>query len=195
MFYKRAFTFIKVVIRLLNGKITVEHKEKLPEGNYILAAPHKTWWDPLVLAVACLPKEFTFMAKKELFKNKWFAKVLTKVNVFPVDRQKPGPSAIKIPVQRLKKTDLSLMIFPSGTRHSEELKGGIALIAKMSRVPIVPVIYEGPLTMKEVLLRKPMTVRFGDPISSATVTSDEEGREALAQTLNAAFEKLQQSGE
>lgn len=190
MFYKVAFSFIKGIFYILNGKIKVENKEKLPEGNYILAAPHKTWWDPLVLAIACLPKQFTFMAKKELFKNKFFSWVLDKVNVFPVDRKNPGPSAIKLPVQRLKKTDLSLMIFPSGTRHSEELKGGIALIAKMSRVPIVPAVYEGPLTIKDILLRHKMTIRFGDPIDTKTVTTDEAGREQLMEQLNEAFSEL-----
>ncbi len=52
-------------------------------------------------------------------------------------------------------------MFPSGTRHSSELKGGVALIAKMGRVPIVPSVYQGPLTLKELFKRKKVTVRFG----------------------------------
>lgn len=189
--YKAAFSFLKFLIYLLNGKIIVEDKDKLPEGNYILAAPHLTWWDPLVIGVAALPKEFTIMAKKELFKNPIFAWILKKVNVFGVDRKNPGPSAVKQPVKTLKNTDLSLMIFPSGTRHSSQLKGGIALIAKMAKVPIVPVVYEGPLSFKDVLKRKPMTIRFGTPIDTSDVKKlDEAGIREVGCRLNTAFETL-----
>lgn len=164
MFYKVVFTIVKGLIYLLNGKPQIENKEALPEGNYILAGPHKTWWDPLYLAISAEPKQFAFMAKKELFKNRLFAWVLDHLNVFGVDRQNPGPSAVKIPVKYLTKTDLGLIMFPSGTRYSDDLKGGIALIAKMAKVPIVPVVYSGPLTFKDLLCRKKVTVRFGEPI-------------------------------
>lgn len=191
MFYRAAFAFIKGLIYVINGKINVENKDKLPEGNYILAGPHRTFWDPLVFAIAAKPKEFTFMAKKELFKNRLFAWVLDKVNVFPVDRENPGPSAIKLPVKRLKNTDLSLIMFPSGTRHSDDMKGGIALIAKMAKVPIVPVVYEGPMTLKEVFLRHKMTVRFGDPIDTSDVKKlDEAGIKEVESRMTEAFKEL-----
>lgn len=196
MFYKGAFAFIKGVIYLINGKPIVENKDKLPEGNYILAGPHRTWWDPLVFAIAAEPKEFTFMAKKELFSNRLFAWVLDKVNVFPVDRDNPGPSAIKRPVKALKNSDLSLIMFPSGTRHSDDMKGGIALIAKMAKVPIVPVVYEGPLTMKDVFKRRKMTVRFGDPIDTSDVKKlDEAGIHEVEQRMVNAFNQLYSSKE
>lgn len=164
MFYKIAFGIVKGLMYLLNGKPQIENKDKLPTGNYIMAGPHKTWWDPLYFAIAGQPKEFAFMAKKELFKNRFFAWVLDHVNVFGVDRDNPGPSAIKIPVRYLTKTDLGLIMFPSGTRHSDDLKGGIALIAKMAKVPIVPAVYVGPTSFKGLLKRQKVRVIFGDPI-------------------------------
>jgi len=163
------FTFMRGVVRVIlfviNGNAHYENKEKLPKDqNYVLVAPHRTWWEPLYLAVAGSPKKFSFMAKKELFKNPVLRFILKHANAFPVDREKPGPSAIKTPVKILKNSDLSLIMFPSGTRHSSELKGGVALIAKMGRVPIVPSVYQGPLTLKELFKRKKVTVRFGEPI-------------------------------
>ena len=191
MFYKVAFKIVNGLILLLNGKIKVEHKERMPEGNFILAGPHLTWWDPLVFAIAGRPKEYTFMAKKELFKNKLFSYVLKKVNVFPVDRDNPGPSAIKIPVKALKTTEKSLIMFPSGTRHSDELKGGIALIAKMAKVPIVPVVYHGPLTMKGLLKRQKMTVEFGHPIDISDIKKlDDQGIQEVTKRMNTAFDAL-----
>lgn len=33
-------------------------------------------------------------------------------------------------------------MFPSGTRHATELKGGMALISRMSKAKIVPAVYQ-----------------------------------------------------
>lgn len=193
MFYRIAFVIVKGLAYLLNGKPIVEHKERLPEGNYILAGPHKTWWDPLYFAMAGSPKEYTFMAKKELFKNKLFAWVLGKLNVFPVDRDNPGPSAVKIPINTLKKTDKSLIMFPSGTRYSDDLKGGIALISKMAKVPIVPAIYEGPLTLKDVLKRQKMIIRFGEPIDISDLKKmTPEAIKEVENRMNNAFKALKE---
>ena len=68
------FTFMRGVVRVIlfviNGNAHYENKEKLPKDqNYVLVAPHRTWWEPLYLAVSGSPKKFSFMAKKELFKN------------------------------------------------------------------------------------------------------------------------------
>lgn len=162
------FTFIRIVVRvlvyILNGKPDVQGKENLPKNdNYILIAPHRSWIDPVFLVLAASPKQFSFMAKQELFKNPLFKWLITKMNAFPVDRHNPGPSAIKTPVKILKETNLGLVIFPTGTRHSQEIKGGAVTIAKMSKKPIVPVVYQGPFTFKALLTRQKASVRFGEP--------------------------------
>ena len=162
------FSFVRLIVRLLiltlNGRYKVQGKENLPiDDNYILIAPHRSWIDPVYLVLAASPKQFSFMAKKELFKNPLVKWLITKMNAFPVDRKNPGLSAIKTPVKILKETDLGLVIFPTGTRHSTELKGGAVTIAKMSKKPIVPVVYHGPYTFKDLLKRQKATVRFGEP--------------------------------
>ena len=139
MFFRFMRGVVRVVLFLINGNARYQNKEVLPKNeNYILVAPHRTWWDPLYLAVAARPKKFSFMAKEELFKNPILRFILIHANAFPVKRDKPGPSAVKTPVKILKETDLSLIMFPSGTRHATALKGGMALIAKMAKVKIVP---------------------------------------------------------
>ena len=164
MFYSFFRGLVRVLVYLINGKPQIEGKENLPAGNYILVGPHRTWFDPLYFALAASPKKFSFMAKEELFKNPILRFILVHANAFPVDRQNPGPSVIKTPVKLLKNTDLSLIMFPSGTRHSQEMKGGATLIAKMTGVPLVPAVYQGPLTFKELFSRKKATVSFGKPI-------------------------------
>ena len=184
--------FCRVLFFVINGNLEIQNKEKLPQDeNYILVAPHRTWWDPLYLAVAARPKKFAFMAKEELFKNPIIRFILVHSNAFPVNRQKPGPSAIKTPVKLLKNTDLSLIMFPSGSRYSSELKGGMTVIARMAKVRIVPCVYQGPLTLSGLFLRKKIVIRFGDPIDISDVKkSDKAGIQMVDERLTKAFNQL-----
>ncbi|HJD15985.1 MAG TPA: 1-acyl-sn-glycerol-3-phosphate acyltransferase [Candidatus Enterococcus stercoripullorum] len=192
MFFSFMRGFCRVLFFVINGNLEIQNKEKLPQDeNYILVAPHRTWWDPLYLAVAARPKKFAFMAKEELFKNPIIRFILVHANAFPVNRQKPGPSAIKTPVKLLKNTDLSLIMFPSGSRYSSELKGGMTVIARMAKVRIVPCVYQGPLTLGGLFLRKKVIIRFGDPIDISDVKkSDKAGIAMVDERLMKAFNQL-----
>lgn len=192
MFFSFMRGFCRVLFFVINGNLEIQNKEKLPQNeNYILVAPHRTWWDPLYLAVAARPKKFAFMAKEELFKNPIIRFILVHANAFPVNRQKPGPSAIKTPVKLLKNTDLSLIMFPSGSRYSSELKGGMTVIARMAKVRIVPCVYQGPLTLGGLFLRKKVIIRFGDPIDISDVKkSDKAGIAMVDERLMKAFNQL-----
>jgi len=194
MFYSFMRGVVRVVLFIINGNAHYEKKDRIPQNqNYILVAPHRTWWEPLYLAVGGSPKKFSFMAKKELFKNPILRFILKHANAFPVDRDNPGPSAIKTPVKTLKNTDLSLIMFPSGTRHSSELKGGVALIAKMAKVPIVPAVYQGPLTLKELFKRRKVVVRFGEPIDVSNIAKiDKDGIAEIEQRMQNAFNQIDQ---
>ena len=192
MFYRFMRGVVRVLLALVNGNARYENKEVLPQDeNFILVAPHRTWWDPLYLAVAAAPKEFSFMAKEELFKNPVLRFILTRSNAFPVKRENPGPSVIKTPVKILKSTNLSLIMFPSGTRHATELKGGMALISRMSKAKIVPAVYQGPLTLGDLFKRQRVTVRFGEPIDLSDIKkTDKEGMAEIERRTQAAFDKL-----
>lgn len=192
MFFRFIRQVARFIVWVINGRASYEQREKLPtDTNYILVGPHRTWWDPIYFALAASPKEFSFMAKAELFKNPILRWILEHAHAFPVDREKPGPSVIKTPVKSLRNTDLSLIMFPSGTRHSDELKGGAALIAKMARVPIVPAVYQGPLTFGGLLKRQKVTVRFGDPIDVSDIKKlDQEG---LKKSSDVCLEPLRNS--
>lgn len=191
MFYKIIRPIARFIVWILNGHLHVHHKDRIPDGNYILVAPHRTWWEPILFALAASPTEFMFMAKKELFKNPILRFILKHAHAFSVDRDNPGPSAIKIPVKGLRNSNLSLIIFPSGTRHSSELKSGAFVIAKMSNKPLVPAVYQGPLTFKGLLKRQPMEICFGDPIYIPRREKvDKDTVPGLYAELEAAWNKL-----
>ncbi|MBT2731492.1 MULTISPECIES: 1-acyl-sn-glycerol-3-phosphate acyltransferase [Carnobacterium] len=192
MFYKILRGTLRFLLAILNGNAHYENRNKLPtDTSYILVAPHRTWIDPVYLAIAASPKQFTFMAKKELFQNPILSWFIRHANAFPVDRANPGPSAIKTPVKILKNGHLSLMIFPTGTRHSNEIKGGAATIAKLSGVPIVPAVYQGPTKLGGILKRKKVTIRFGDPINiDPKIKLSKENLALIDKQIQQAFDQL-----
>lgn len=164
MLYKFFRPIVRFIVWILNGHLHIHHKERIPDGTYILVAPHRTWWEPILFALGASPDEFMFMAKQELFKNPVLRWILDNSHAFPVNREHPGPSVLKIPIKGLKSQNLSLIMFPSGTRHSSELKNGALVIARMSGKPLVPVVYQGPLSFKDLLKRKSLDVNFGNQI-------------------------------
>lgn len=192
MFYRFIRQVARFVVFLLNGNARYTNKERLPkEEAYILVGPHRTWFDPIYFALAGTPTIFSFMAKQELFKNPILRWILIHANAFPVDRENPGPSVIKKPVKFLKEGNLSLIMFPSGTRHSNDLKGGAATIAKLSGAPIVPAVFQGPLTIKGLLSRKRVTVNFGEPIYlDKKVKLTKETLKDIEDQMQAAFDQL-----
>ncbi|MFB7639239.1 lysophospholipid acyltransferase family protein [Peribacillus butanolivorans] len=96
----------------------------------------------------------------------WF---LRKLNDFPVDRDNPGPSVLKIPSRLLTQGEV-VGIFSSGTRIEEQtaLKQGAITIAQRSKAPIIPVAYEGPNSFKELFIKREAYLIFGEPIHIST---------------------------
>ncbi|WP_025728257.1 lysophospholipid acyltransferase family protein [Atopobacter phocae] len=187
MIFKLTFLFIRGLIRLLNGPTEVIGRENLPtDTGYTVVAPHHSWLDPVLVALAIQPQPVIFMAKKELFRPAFFASYIKKLGAFPVDRQNPGPSAIKIPVQAIKQDKKALIIFPTGTRYASEIKSGAATIARLSQSPVVPIAYNGPLTLLDALKRKKMQVVIGEPFY---IQSKEDVKD-FSNRLNAIFQTI-----
>lgn len=190
MFYSFLRYIIASLIWLINGHAQTQNKQQLPEGPFVLVAPHRTWLDPVFLALASWPHHFSFMAKSELFKNPLMRWLLVKVGAFPVDRAHPGPSAIKVPVRALKDEHKALMIFPTGSRYSADMKGGAILIAKLAKAPIVPAVYQGPGSFWSLFKRKPAIVRFGAPVEPPKGKLTDEALAAFSDKLQKNFNAL-----
>lgn len=163
--YKFAANVLKGLLSM-SRRIKVYDKENLPKsGGYVIACTHTGWIDILWLGISVLPTELHFMAKKELFQNSFLRWLMKKLNAFPVNRENPGPSAIKIP-RKLIKEGKVVGIFPSGTRTSDEvpLKRGAVTIASVAKAPLVPAAYIGPNNFSDLLKRKKPAIIFGKPI-------------------------------
>ncbi|WP_394404889.1 lysophospholipid acyltransferase family protein [Streptococcus sp. 20-1249] len=193
MFYSFLRNLLVFLLWAVNGNVHYHDKENiLPEDeNYILVAPHKNFWDPIFLGFGAAPKKFIFMAKKELFKNRGFGWWIRKCGAFPVDRENPSQAVLKYPVKMLKKSDRSLVMFPSGSRHTTELKGGVAVIAKTAKVKIMPANYVGPNALKGLLTGERVDVVFGHLIDVSDIKRmDEAGIAEVTSRIEAEFSRL-----
>src|SRR5699024_1337035 len=191
--YIFAANVVKVFLNLF-GRIKIFHKDNLPEsGGYIIACTHTGWVDILWLGVATLPVKIHYMAKKELFEKGPIRWLMNKLNAFPVDRENPGPSVIKI-TRKLLKEDKVVGIFPSGTRTSEEvpLKRGAVTIAGYAKVPIVPAAYVGPNNFGDLLKRVKPRLIYGEPIYLPEGMKKKEGMDVMMDQLNDELHALQQ---
>jgi 1-acyl-sn-glycerol-3-phosphate acyltransferase len=181
---------LKIVLRVF-GKIKVYNIKALPaNGPYVIACTHTGWVDILYLGTILLPTKIHYMAKKQLFNNRIISWLLKKLNAFPVDRENPGPSVLKIPKRLLSKGAI-VGIFPSGTRTNEQtaLKQGAITIAQQSNVPIIPVAYQGPNNLKDLFLRKKPYLIFGEPFY--ITSKDKEGRTYFTNFLEQKLKKLE----
>ncbi len=189
MLYTIGRFIMKLFINILGGGIRVINRDRIPEDldSYVVVCTHRTWMDVIALGVAMKPTPLHYMAKKELFGTKLTHWLFQSLHAFPVDRANPGPSSLKIP-QRLLKEGKVVGIFPGGTRSSENsgLKRGAYVIAKRAGVPIVPAVYQGPITLKKTYSKgKKIYVNFGEPIDLGEYSSKDSER--VLQNIQEAF--------
>lgn len=142
-------SFYKFVINVFRGfseifyKYEVIGEENIPnEGNIIIAANHKSNLDPIFLAAAIKNREVAAIAKKELFNIKPLGFILDKLNVIPINRDKPDVSTIKN-ILRAIKDGYVLGIFPEGTRIKDpgfgKAKAGLSVFAIKGKAMVVPI--------------------------------------------------------
>lgn len=144
MFYNIVKVIANILLRI-PYRIKVQGIENVPiEGKFVLCSNHANNLDPLFVSIV-FPRQISWMAKKELFVNKFLSRFLTKLGAFPVDRGDSDISAIKNAL-RVLKSDGVLGIFPEGTRVKgydiKNAKPGVALLTIKSKSNVVPVKIE-----------------------------------------------------
>lgn len=160
-FYRLCYFIGNIVFRII-FRFKVTGKHNIPkEGKVILCSNHISDLDPLILGLA-IPRNIRFMAKKELFENKFLGGLVNALGAFPVDRKAADLSAIRNSLNVLKNDEV-LGIFPEGTRVTEEniknAKPGIALISIKAKAPVIPIYIES----KYKVFSK-IKINIGEPI-------------------------------
>ncbi|MBM7583596.1 1-acyl-sn-glycerol-3-phosphate acyltransferase [Bacillus pakistanensis] len=144
------YSLLKPAARLiihLKFRIKITGLEHVPTHSaLIIAANHVSNYDPILLSCV-IKRKIHFMAKAELFHNRFLKWFFTSINMIPVDRH----SGIVIrPVrQGLKVINNGEVfgIFPEGKRCKNgeivQPKKGVAFIARKTNTPILPIVIIG----------------------------------------------------
>ncbi|MGN1201557.1 MAG: lysophospholipid acyltransferase family protein [Candidatus Caccovivens sp.] len=172
----------------------IKGKKNLPKGKAVLSCNHRSNWD-IVLYYLNTRQRLKIMAKKELFKNKFFGWILRHLGGIPIDRDANDINAIKTCMKALK-DDKKLFVFPEGTRlkNEEEIlgetKSGMAMIAIKTKTPIVPIWTS----------RKPKLFRFskytiGQPFELSEFYGQKLDEETLERANKIVREKMLETRE
>ncbi len=155
-FIARGFSYIFYGLKKPDNKLVPK------DGGIIICANHPTLLDPIFIAQS-FDRKLTFMSKKELFKFKPFAYILSSLGAFPIDRGNSDISAIKTAIKLLR-SGHAMLLFPQGTRAKKEdnTKGkhGAIRLAILTGASIVPV----GLSDNPKAFRKKAFVNIGNPI-------------------------------
>ncbi len=165
-------------------------------GGALIVSNHQSYLDPIVLAVR-LDRPVNYLAKSDLFRNRWFGWFLRYVlNAYPVRQGRGDVRAVKETILRLQEGHL-MNIFPEGARTPDgeiaPLKEGVALIVERARVPVVPAVIVGAFEAWPIHRRFPrrgrVRVQFGPPLELAGLEREEIMR-TIDRTLRGMFASL-----
>lgn len=160
--------------------------KKPPEGACIFIGNHYKMLDP-VYAAALTWEGIHFVAKKELFENKFMGFFVRNARVISVNRDGNDARGLLDCFKCLKNGE-KICIYPEGTRNKTDedmlpFHSGAAVMAIKCKVPIVPiVIYKKPKFFRCT------HVLIGDPIE----LSEYYGRKLTEEELSQADEQLRQ---
>jgi len=184
-FYRLVHTVFKPVFGFCYLKKATGLENLPKEGAFVLCANHLSALDPICISARLPGKiDLSFLAKKELFENKFLKLLIDALGAIPVDRGSADIGAIRASMQALK-DGKCLLIFPQGTRSRDNtptpMLTGASMIALRGGVPVIPCYIDGPYK----LFRR-IDIRFGKPIDFSDF-----GRKCDAATLEEATHRIE----
>ena len=161
-------------------RMKVVGAENMPqEGPVLLCSNHLAKRDPVLLGL-CQKRQVFYMAKEELFRNKFLGGLFRMLGAFPVKRGTGGADALEDAYTLLEENGV-VGVFIEGHRSKDgrllKPKTGAALLAYKTKAPVVPVCIDGShLLMKKGSLwihPAKVNIRILPPISTEGMARDE----------------------
>lgn len=164
--------FIWVAARLL-FRVHVVGTANIPRGNYIVIANHLSWVDPflLMMVLPAAPRLYFIGPLQALNRGwkGWMVRTFDVMIAFERGATWVGKEMLKASLRVLESGAL-LGLFPEGhigpsEGELEPLQRGIGHLVLKADCPVLPVALSG---VRELYLRKPITVVVGKPFRIAT---------------------------
>lgn len=158
MFYNFARVVLYVFIHIM-FRIRFEGRENVPkEGGFLLAANHRSYYDPIFVALMIRP-HLHFMAKEELFhKNIIFTKIIQWLGAIPVIK---GDDSTLSGPEKVLNSGGAILIFPEGHRSKDGIplrgRNGAAVLAANTGADVMAVSIDFG---KKLSFRSKVTITF-----------------------------------
>lgn len=144
-------------------RVRLSGAEHVPSEACILVANHESVIDPWLLCLAT-PRRVRFMAKAELWRYPLVRWGMEAYGTFPVERGSGDTGSMARAGELLAEGEI-LGMFPRGTSKpagNRTWHRGAARLALAQGVPLVPVRL---LNTRQLVPRRPVEVRVGEPIA------------------------------
>jgi glycerol-3-phosphate dehydrogenase (NAD(P)+) len=144
-------------------------REHVPDGPVILCSNHRSFLDPFVIATIAR-RPLYYVAKEELFFNRFNGWLLNNLGAFPVRRGASDEDMIETAKAILARGD-AVLIFAEGTRIRPGALGrprrGVGRLALETGAPVVPVAVIGTEAIRKGLRIRPhkVRIRVGAPLT------------------------------
>jgi len=126
----------------LGFSMRVEGFHNMPEkGPVLVIANHQSFFDPWMIGTA-VRRHMTYLARKTLFRNPYFAWLIRSLNAVPIDQDGVGKEGIRTIIGQLRQ-QRAVLVFPEGERTGDgdmhPFRPGIHLLIRKAEAQIVPV--------------------------------------------------------
>jgi len=203
--HRVANLWAKILLFICDTKVKVIGKENLLLGKpQIFMANHQSDFD-ILIALAYIPVQFRWIAKKELFNIPFFGAAMRSAGYIEIDRHNREKALQSLDEAALRiRKGKSIMTFPEGTRSRDgeikAFKQGAFHLAIKTGVPIVPVsiIGSGQIMPKRSVKIKSGQLKLviGEPIEvkSFDIEKRQELIKKVRDTIIKNYDNVQETG-
>jgi 1-acyl-sn-glycerol-3-phosphate acyltransferase len=198
LYYKIVVFFGRFPFWVSSRSVVLHRDRAARQGPFILASNHASPYDVPAL-MRSSPRRLDFVSTTEVFSKKFVAWFYSHMNAFPLNRGKTDPKTVRIILDRLQQGRVVAM-FPEGrvrdekesVVHGAPFRPGVARLARMAGVPIVPAVCWGTGAYTRFASWLPIKrIRYGVIYGEPIAASDEaEAERELALAYKSLYAEL-----